>query len=100
MAPVDRFQPVQGCPEKGVARVSPLPAGGERAVFPFREHSEASAEGEGVFPEEPHSSTPPHPRFGCASACSIDDEVDGALSPPAGRGEARAILFSGQSAVP
>jgi hypothetical protein len=36
------------------------------AVFLFKEHSEAVAVGEGVFPEEPHSERPPHPRFGLA----------------------------------
>jgi hypothetical protein len=46
------------------AFASPRGRGEGRAVFLFKEHSEAVAVGEGVFPEEPHSERPPHPRFG------------------------------------
>ncbi len=45
--------------------MSPLPAGGERAVSPSREHSKrrrSRSEGEGVLPEESHPGDTPHPR--------------------------------------
>ncbi|MCF4126046.1 endonuclease domain-containing protein [Methylobacterium sp. SyP6R] len=74
-------------PEKGEARVSPLPAGGERAVFPFRGHGKrrrSRSEGEGVSTREAPPEPPPHPR---PSGSLHPLNGDAALSPPAGRGE-------------
>ncbi|MGE7416304.1 GNAT family N-acetyltransferase [Methylobacterium tarhaniae] len=72
----------------GEAAGSPSPRGRGEAFTPLvGGEGSAKREDEGGFREEPHSSRPPHPRSGCASASSADDKVAGALSPPAGRGE-------------
>ncbi|MBK3407937.1 MULTISPECIES: endonuclease domain-containing protein [Methylobacterium] len=77
----------QGCFGTDEARVSPLPAGGERAVSPSRGHGKrrrSRSGGEGVSTREAPPETPPHPR----PAGSLHPLNGGAaLSPPAGRGE-------------
>ncbi|RVU16627.1 nitrite reductase [Methylobacterium oryzihabitans] len=66
---------------------APLAGGGASAIHQDRR------EGEGVVPEEPHPAPPPHHRVDPsgidAPPRSVDCKVAGALSPQAGRGDAR-----------
>ncbi len=64
---------------------TPLPAGGERAVFPFRERGKrrrSRSEGEGVSTSQPLPEIPPHPR----PAGSLSTR-QGVLKPLPARGE-------------
>ncbi len=85
--------------ETDEARVSPLPAGGERAVSPSRGHGKrrrSRSEGEGGSTSEALPETPPHLR----PAGSLHPlNGDAALSPPAGRGENPRIFLAPDSSA-
>ncbi|WP_245238826.1 GNAT family N-acetyltransferase [Methylobacterium platani] len=72
----------------GEATGSPSPRGRGEAFAPLvGGEGSPKGEGEGGLPEESHSSRPPHPRSGFASARHDPDKGAVTLSPPAGRGE-------------
>ncbi|MGX7703435.1 DUF3306 domain-containing protein [Methylobacterium sp. Gmos1] len=84
---------------------SPSPRGREEACTPLvggegspRSEPQVRREGEGVSTDEVPPEPPPHRRvepYGIdAPPRSVDDEVAGALSPPAGRGDAHLPLAS------
>jgi GNAT superfamily N-acetyltransferase len=70
---------------------------GEGRVPLVGDTASPQGEGEGVSPEEAPPASPPHPRSGFAFASSVGDEVAGALSPPAGRGEGPRLSMASNS---